>query len=320
MLLCHERIFMTPNYYYSLNDFLRNQHGEKILKLSIDAGFTCPNRDGTLSTKGCLFCSERGSGDFTFYQEGNITRQLEDAKKLLENKWGKNRKYIVYFQAFTNTYDSLEVLKKKYEEALAFDGVVGLAIATRPDCLSDDILAYLSKLSKQTHVWVELGLQTIHEETSKLINRGYTLDCFENAVKKLHKYGIETVVHLILGLPGESVENMLASAKYISSLPLQGVKLHMLHILDNAPLGKYYKCHPFPLMTEETYISLIGEILSLLPPEFVIHRLTGDGAREHLIGPTWTLHKKHVLNGIMRHLKENNLYQGKSYNKNVEFS
>ena len=306
---------MQNNRFYSLNEFLRNKHGEKILKLSIDGGFTCPNRDGKVSSKGCLFCSERGSGDFTFHEQGNITAQLKEASLLLSNKWGTNRKYIAYFQAFTNTYDSVSSLRQKYEEALALPGVVGLAIATRPDCLSDEIIAYLAELSKRTHLWIELGLQTVHEKTASLINRGYTLSCFEEAISKLAAHHIETVVHLILGLPCESKEQMLASARYISQLPLQGVKLHMLHILDNAPLGLYYKSHPFPLLEEEEYIALIGEILSLLPPEFVIHRLTGDGARTHLIGPLWTIHKKHVLNNISRYLKVHDIYQGKSLKK-----
>lgn len=306
---------MQKSRFYSLNEFLRNKHGEKILKLSIDGGFTCPNRDGTISSKGCLFCSERGSGDFTFYKEGNITAQLKEASLLLANKWGTDRKYIAYFQAFTNTYDSLEVLRMKYEEALAFPGVVGLAIATRPDCLTDDIIAYLGELSQRTHLWVELGLQTIHEETAQLINRGYPLECFNQAVQKLAACGVETVTHLILGLPGETREQMLASASYISQLPLQGIKLHLLHVLDNAPLGKYYNQHPFALLTEDEYIDLVGEILTLLPPEFVIHRLTGDGPRAHLIGPLWTLHKKQVLNHMTKFFSTHDIYQGKSYVK-----
>ena len=311
---------MTDNRYYSLNEFLRAKHGEKILKLSIDAGFTCPNRDGNISTKGCLFCSERGSGDFTSYKAGNITKQLEHQTLLLSKKWGTNRKYIAYFQAFTNTYAPLDILKKKYEEALNFPGVVGIAIATRPDCLSEEVLDYLEELSQRTHLWIELGFQTMHEDTAQLINRGYSLACFEDAVMALNKRHIETVAHLILGLPNESKEDILASAKYISKLPLQGIKLHMLHVLDNSPLGNYYKQHPFHLLSQDEYIDLIGNILCLLPPNFVIHRLTGDGAREHLIGPDWTLHKKHVLNSITHYLKENNIYQGKSLNKVVEFN
>lgn len=301
---------MQPNHFYSLNTFLRERHGEKILKLSIDGGFTCPNRDGKISSKGCLFCSERGSGDFTGYTKGNITAQLEEASKLLEKKWGSNRKYIAYFQAFTNTYDSLDILKKKYEEALAFPGVVGLAIATRPDCLSDEVISYLGELSKRTHLWIELGLQTIHEDTAVTINRGYSLSVFNEAIEKLTAHQIETVVHLILGLPNETKKQMLESVCYISKLPLQGVKIHMLHILDNAPLAQYYKAHPYELLTQDEYIELIGEILPILPPNFVIHRLTGDGARNHLIAPLWTLHKKNVLNSMNHYFKTHNIYQG----------
>ena len=301
---------MQTDYFYSLNQFLRERHGEKVLKLSIDGGFTCPNRDGKISSKGCLFCSERGSGDCTGYTKGNITAQLREASALLEAKWGTGRKYIAYFQAFTNTYASLDILKQKYEEALAFPDVVGLAIATRPDCLSDEIINYLGELSKRTHLWIELGLQTIHEDTALLINRGYNLSIFNQAIEKLAHCQIETVVHLILGLPNESKEQMLESARYISHLPLQGVKLHMLHILDNAPLGKYYKEYPYPLLTQEEYIALIGDILSILPKHFVIHRLTGDGARNHLIAPLWTLHKKNVLNSMNHYFKIHNIYQG----------
>lgn len=300
--------------FYSLNQFLRQKHGEKVIKLSIDGGFTCPNRDGRLSTKGCLFCSEKGSGDFTAYQKGSITLQLDEAIKLLSPKWGTTQKYIAYFQSFTNTYASLSVLKEKYEEALSYPGVVGIAIATRPDCLDDEIIAYLHELSNRTHLWIEIGLQTIHESTAKLINRGYDLKCFETAMSKLQAAHIETVVHLIVGLPGESKEDLLTSVKYISKLPLQGVKIHMLHILDNAPLGAYYTKHPFPIMNREDYVPLIGEIVSLLPPHFVIHRLTGDGDGKHLIAPLWTKNKKQVLNEINHYFKVASIYQGKNAN------
>ena len=306
---------MQKQRYRTLNTFLREKHGTKVIKLSIDGGFTCPNRDGRISSKGCLFCSERGSGDFTFSDEHYITKQLSMTTGLLSVKWGNATKYIAYFQAFTNTYAPLEELKQKYEEALAFPGVVGLAIATRPDCLTDEIIAYLGELSTRTHLWVELGLQTIHEPTAKLINRGYSLDIFYTVVQKLATYSIETVVHLILGLPHETKSDMLASARYLCHLPLQGIKLHMLHILDNSPLGHYYEAHPFPLLTEEEYISLLGDIITLLPPDFVIHRLTGDGPKEHLIGPLWTKNKRHVLNGITRYLNEHDIYQGKYLNK-----
>lgn len=311
---------MQTNPYYSLNEFLRMRHGEKVLKLSIDAGFTCPNRDGTISHQGCLFCSERGSGDFTFYKAGSITKQLKEASQLLEKKWGRHHKYIAYFQAFTNTYDTLDILKQKYEEALDFPNVVGIAIATRPDCLTPEIVAYLHHLNQRTHLWIELGLQTIHESTALLINRGYDLSCFERAITLLNNYDIETVVHLILGLPHESKADMLKSAQYVSNLPLQGIKLHMLHILDNAPLGRYYTDSPFPLLTETEYITLIGEIIALLPPHFVIHRLTGDGAKEHLIAPSWTLNKRQVLNHITHYLKDNHITQGKALIKTLSLN
>lgn len=305
---------MQTQRFYSLNNFMRQKHGEKVIKLSIDGGFTCPNRDGRVATKGCIFCSAQGSGDFTPKLKEDITRQLESAVSLLSAKWGDSKKYIAYFQSYSNTYAPVEVLKAKYEEALSFPGVVGLAIATRPDCLDNEIIEYLAKLNKRTHLWVELGLQTIHEDTAKLINRAYPLSCFEEAVQKLHAHNIETVVHLILGLPHETREQMLASAKYVSKFPLQGIKLHMLHILDNAPLGKYYLENPFPILSEEEYIQLIGDILCILPPELVIHRLTGDGPAAHLIAPLWTKNKKKVLNDLNRYLKETDIYQGKSLN------
>lgn len=304
---------MQTQNFYSLNAFLRERHHEKVIKLSIDGGFTCPNRDGRISHKGCLFCSERGSGDFTPERKGDITRQLASAVSLLSPKWGKSQTYIAYFQSFTNTYAPLSELKEKYEEALAYPGVVGIAIATRPDCLDDEIIDYLADLSKRTHLWIELGLQTIHEETAKIINRGYALSTFEVALAKLASKNIETVVHLIIGLPHETKEDILASVKYVSQLPLQGIKLHMLHILDNAPLGKYYLEHPFLILEKDEYISLIGEILCLLPPHFVIHRLTGDGPARHLIAPLWTKNKKQVLNDMNHYFKINNIYQGKYF-------
>lgn len=305
---------MQTQRFYSLNNFLRQRHGEKVIKLSIDGGFTCPNRDGRVATKGCIFCSAQGSGDFTPRDKGDITRQLESAVSLLSTKWGDSKKYIAYFQSYSNTYASVDVLKAKYEEALSFPGVIGLAIATRPDCLNDEIIEYLAELNTRTHLWVELGLQTMHEDTATLINRAYPLSCFEEAVYKLHAHSIETVVHLILGLPHETKAQMLASAEYVSKLPLQGIKLHMLHILDNAPLGKYYLENPFPILSEEEYIALIGDILCILPPKLVIHRLTGDGPAAHLIAPLWTKNKKKVLNDLNRYLKEADIYQGKSLN------
>ena len=309
---------MQLQHYYSLNQFLRERHGSKVIKLSIDGGFTCPNRDGRISYKGCLFCSERGSGDFTPSKAGDITAQLDAAASLLSSKWANTNKYIVYFQAFTNTYASLEELKSKYEEALTYPGVVGLAIATRPDCLSTEILDYLEALSKRTHLWVELGLQTIHEATAKLLNRGYPLSVFDAAVCELSKRHIETVVHLIVGLPYETKEAILESVKYISHLPLQGVKIHMLHILDDSPMGQFYLQNPFPLFEKDEYIALVATLLTYLPPHFVIHRLTGDGAKNHLIAPLWTMNKRGVLNDLHKYFRVHDIYQGKSL-KDIEF-
>lgn len=296
--------------FYSLNEFLKERHGSKVMKLSLDGGFTCPNRDGKVSKGGCIFCSSRGSGDFTSYMANSITEQMEDNIKLLSNKWPNIKKYIAYFQSYSNTYAPLADLKVKYEEALAFPGVVGLAIATRPDCLSDEIIDYLAELSIRTHLWVELGLQTIHPKTSTFINRGHDLKCFTEAVYKLHERGIEVVAHMILGLSGESKSDQLETARYMSTLPLQGVKIHMLHILDNAPLGKLYLKEPFELLNEEDYIKIVGEILKILPSSFVIHRLTGDGDKKHLLAPLWTTNKTNVLNHIQKYLKEQDIYQG----------
>ncbi|MGL4798306.1 MAG: TIGR01212 family radical SAM protein [Cellulosilyticaceae bacterium] len=297
-------------HFYSLNDFLRERHGEKVMKLSLDGGFTCPNRDGTVGTGGCIFCSSLGSGDFAASHHLPIHTQLEDNISLLSKKWPNIQKYFAYFQSFSNTYASVSTLQSKFEEALTFPGVVGLAIATRPDCLPDAIISYLEELNTRTHLWVELGLQTIHPHTSKFINRGHSLECFEEAVYKLHEKNIEVVAHMILGLPGETTEDMLETARYLATLPLQGVKIHMLHIVDNAPLGKLYSQSPFPLLSEDDYVTLIGQILPILPKHFVIHRLTGDGDRKHLVAPLWTAHKTGVLNHIQKHLRTHHIFQG----------
>lgn len=301
---------VNQKYFYSLNDYLRSIHGEKVMKLSIDGGFTCPNRDGRAGHGGCIFCSSHGSGDFAGSSVDPIHTQMAYNIDLLSNKWPNINKYMAYFQSYSNTYAPLSELKQKFEDALSFKNVVGLAIATRPDCLETDTLDYLAELNTRTHLWVELGLQTIHPETSDWINRGHDLQCFEDAVYALHSRGIDTVAHIILGLPGETTEHMLETARYIAKLPLQGVKIHMLHVVDNAPLGVYYKNQPFSLLTEDEYIALIGEILKILPKEFVIHRLTGDADHKHLIAPTWTIRKTNVLNHIHKYLKENEIFQG----------
>lgn len=304
----------TNERFYSLNRFLRDRHGEKVVKLSIDGGFTCPNRDGSVATGGCIFCSSEGSGDFASSRVLSVSEQLTAATVQLADKWGDSQKYMAYFQSYSNTYAPLQVLQDKFEAALAFPGVVGLAIATRPDCISPETLDYLATLSHRTHLWVELGLQTIHPKTSQWINRGHDLAAFTQMVHALAERGIEVVAHMILGFPGETKSDMLETAHYLSTLPLQGVKIHMLHILDNSPLGRLYTREPFPLLSEEEYIAIIGEILPILPPHFVIHRLTGDGDRNHLLAPLWTAHKRHVLNGIQKYLRVHDIYQGSSKN------
>ncbi|WP_102399442.1 TIGR01212 family radical SAM protein [Haloimpatiens massiliensis] len=298
--------------YHSLNYFLRDKFGEKVFKISLDAGFSCPNRDGTIGTKGCIYCSERGSGDFAGNRKFSISDQFIDIKNMMNNKW-KNGKYIAYFQAYTNTYASVDVLRKKYEEAIEMEGVVGLAIATRPDCLDDEVLSLLEEFSKKVYTWVELGLQTSNEKTAKLINRGYKLEVFNEAVCNLRKRNIDVVVHTIFGLPGENEEDMLNTIKYVSNCDAQGIKIHLLHLMKNTPLVKLYEQGKLRFLEKDEYIDLICEAISVLPPHMVVHRLTGDAPRNLLIGPMWSLKKWEVLNGINKALEDRKIYQGINY-------
>jgi len=298
--------------YHSLDYELKKIFGEKVLKLSLNGNFTCPNRDGTIGTKGCLFCSEKGSGEFAAPAKLSISEQIQQQKKFLSKKWTAN-KYIAYFQSFTNTYAPVQQLKQKYKEALSSPDIVGLAIATRPDCLPEETLNLLEELNQITYLWIELGLQTIHEQTAKLIRRGYDIACFENAIAELKKRNIPVVAHLIFGLPYETEQDMLASVQYIAATGIQGIKIHLLHILKDTDLYRFYQEHPFPLLTQEKYISLIVDALEILPPEMVIHRLTGDGAQDLLFAPKWSINKKAVLNGIQHELKKRNTYQGIRY-------
>lgn len=295
--------------YYSLNYFLREKFGEKVFKISLDAGFSCPNRDGTISKGGCIFCSERGSGDFAGSRNFSISSQFEDIKKMMNKKWKKG-KYIAYFQAYTNTYAPVNVLREKYEEAIKEDGVVALAIATRPDCLSDEVLDLLEELNNKVYVWVELGLQTINDNTAKIINRGYTLDTFEKVLCKLNKKNIDVVVHTIFGLPKETHEDMLNTIKYISTKSIKGIKFHLLHLMKGTPLVKLYENGELNFLEEEEYIDLVTKSIAMLPQNMVIHRLTGDSPRELLIGPMWSLKKWEILNSIDRELIKKDLYQG----------
>lgn len=297
--------------YHTLDYELKKYFGEKTIKLSINGGFTCPNRDGTLSKNGCIFCSEKGSGDFAGSVDSSINKQIADQISLLSKKWNSST-YIAYFQSYTNTYDTVKNLQKKYFEALNVKNVKGIAIATRPDCINEDIAKLLSQINEKTYLWVELGLQTIHESTAKLIRRGYDLEVFNEAVKLLNKYNIKVVVHLILGLPGEKRNEILESVKYISTKKIWGVKLHLLHILKNTDLEKFYHQTNFKILSQEEYVNLVCDCLELLPENIVIHRVTGDGKRSELIEPMWSLNKLQVLNDIDYEFLRRNSYQGKS--------
>lgn len=287
--------------YTTLNNYLKKRFGEKVYKIALNGGFTCPNRDGKIDTRGCIFCSKGGSGDFAESPDLTITEQIENGKKRLEKKI-KNGKYIAYFQAFTNTYAPVEKLRAIYTEAINHPDIVALSIGTRPDCLGNNVLALLDELNKVKPIFVELGLQTINEDTAKYIRRGYTLKVYDKAVADLHKIGINVVTHIILGLPGESKNDMLKSVEYACKVT-DGIKLQLLHILNGTDLAKDYEQGKFEVLTLEQYTEIIKECVQIIPENVVIHRLTGDGAKKDLIAPLWSADKKTVLNTINRALK-----------------
>lgn len=289
--------------YTTLNSFLKEKFGTKVYKIALNGGFTCPNRDGKIDTRGCIFCSRGGSGDFAESPELSITEQIENGKKRLEKKI-KSGKYIAYFQAFTNTYAPVERLKAIYKEAINHPDIVALSIGTRPDCLGDDVLALLNDLNKIKPIFVELGLQTVNESTAKYIRRGYTLDVYDKAVEDLHKIGINVVTHIILGLPGESKNDMLKSVEYACKVT-DGIKLQLLHVLKGTDLATDYEQGKFEVLSLEEYTDIIVKCVKIIPQNVVIHRLTGDGAKKDLIVPLWSADKKTVLNTINRALKEN---------------
>ena len=295
--------------YYSFDSFLKNRFGEKIYKVSLDGGFTCPNRDGTIGTGGCIFCSEGGSGDFASDARLPVSDQITQGISLVAAKNPSSR-YIAYFQAFTNTYAPMSRLRKLFTEAIEDSRIAALAIGTRPDCLPDNVLALLKELNERKPVFVELGLQTTHPVTAGLIRRGYPLSCFEEAVRNLSSIGVWTVVHLILGLPGETEDMMLESVRYLNSLPIHGVKFSMLHILKGTDLADIYREKPFPVFTMESYVNLILQCIGNLRSDIVIHRLTGDGPKDLLIAPLWSLRKRTVLNEIAHQLKVQDIRQG----------
>lgn len=302
------------HYYYSYNQFLKKYFGKKVYKICLNGGFTCPNRDGTLSSQGCIFCSEGGSGDFSAPAHLSITRQIELGQQQTARKYEGND-YIAYFQAFTNTYAPVKQLYELYSEAINHPDIVALAIATRPDCLPTEVLSLLNKLNKQKPVFVELGLQSIHETTGEFINRGYTTECFDTAVRQCADLGLRTTAHLILGLPGETPTMQLNSIHHVNQLPINGVKLSMLHILKGTPLAKFYAKNPFPLFTLESYTDFIITCLEHLRPDIVVERLTGDGPKDLLIAPLWSRQKRLVLNTITHKLKQRHTCQGRLYNQ-----
>lgn len=290
--------------YRSLNSYLKETFGTKVYKVPIDAGFTCPNRDGTLDTRGCIFCSGRGSGDFCASSALGITEQIEEGKKRVGNKISEDGKYIAYFQAFTNTYAPVERLREFFTEAINHPDVVAISVATRPDCLGEEVLALLSKLNEIKPVWVELGLQTIHERTAQYIRRHYPLSVFDKAVKQLRERNLEVIVHVIIGLPGESEEDILSTVSYVAKSGATGIKFQLLHVLSGTDLADEYRAGKFECLGMEEYVSIVKKCLGLIPEEMVVHRLTGDGDKKILIAPEWSKDKKHVLNYMRKCLEE----------------
>lgn len=288
--------------YTTLNSYLKEKFGCKVYKISLDCGFTCPNRDGTLGYGGCIFCSEGGSGDFAESRTLGVTEQIESGKERVKNKI-KSGKYIAYFQAFTNTYADVNTLEKLYIEAINHTDIVALSVATRPDCLEQEKVELLGRLNKIKPIFVELGLQTVNEKTAKYIRRGYTLDVYDDAVERLHEQGINVVTHIIIGLPYETKEDMLSSVKYVCKVT-DGIKLQLLHILKGTELAKDYYEHKFEVLSLEEYTDIIAECVKIIPENVVIHRLTGDGAKKDLIAPLWSADKKKVLNTINKRLSE----------------
>lgn len=295
--------------YHTWNYYLRRRYGQKVCKIPLNAGFGCPNRDGTCGKSGCSFCSGLLSGDFGGNPALDLSTQFESVRQEMDKKWPGAR-YLAYFQAGTNTYAPVQVLREKFEEALSFPGVVGLSVATRADCLPDPVLDLLEELSKKTDLWVELGLQSVHDQTGQRIGRGHDYAAFLSGYEALKSRGIAVCVHLINGLPGESRDMMLESVRQVGALRPFAVKLHLLHLLKGTPLAKEYEKAPFPLLEKEAYVSLVCDQLSLLPPETVIQRLTGDGDRAQLLGPLWSVRKREVLNAIDQEMARRNAYQG----------
>lgn len=298
--------------YHSFDYYLKQTFGEKVYRLSLNGGMTCPNRDGTIDSRGCIFCSAGGSGDFAAAPTLSVTEQITQAKTRIQAKTDC-KKYIAYFQAYTNTYAPVSYLRKIFTEAISHPDIVAVSIATRCDCLSEEILDLLEELNRCKPVWVELGLQTIHEQTLQMIRSGFTLTQFETAVFSLRQRGIEVITHLILGLPGETRNMMFKSVRHVAALPISGVKLQLLHVLRGTDLGIMYEKEAFPVFSLEEYCDFVVDCITLLPPEMVIHRITGDGPRKLLLAPLWSTDKKRVLNTIQKRFAERDDWQGKYF-------
>lgn len=301
--------------YYSLDAYCKNTFGHKCYKIAIDAGMTCPNRDGTLGTKGCIFCSAGGSGDFAVSGDSITSQVISGKQKFGTKKVGEH--FIAYFQAYTNTYAPIPYLRKIFTEALNEPQICGISIATRPDCLGSEVLALLEELQEMypnKYIWVELGLQTMHEDTAVYIRRGYKLDCFETAVNQLHKLQIPVIVHVILGLPGETDAHIYQTVHYLNRQNIFGIKLQLLHVLEGTDLADDYRCGLFRTYEKEEYLDILIHCLELLSPEIVVHRVTGDGPKDILLAPRWSLNKRDVLNSLHKKMKENNTYQGRLWN------
>lgn len=295
--------------YRSFNQAMKERFGTKVYKLALDGGMTCPNRDGTIGRRGCIFCSDVGSGEFAAPQCGDISAQIAVAKARVTKK-NPNGKYIAYFQSFTNTYAPVAYLEQLFHQAMDPEEIIALSIATRPDCLDEEVLDLLAKLNREKPIWVELGLQTIHPESARYIRRGYDLPVYDRAVSALKARRLEVITHVILGLPGESREDMVATARYVGHSGADGIKLQLLHVLEGTDLDQDYRAGRVSPLTLEEYIGILEDCLAVLPPEMVIHRLTGDGAKKTLLAPLWSADKKRVLNAIRTAFARDHVRQG----------
>ncbi len=302
-------MFWGEKRYNNLDYQLKKEFGEKVFKVSLDGGFTCPNRDGKIGHKGCIFCNDTGSGDFAGDRQKSINNQIDEQIEFLGK--GKDKKYIAYFQNFTNTYAPIEYLRKIYMEAINHPNIVGLAISTRADCLGVEVEELLMEFDKLTFLWIEIGLQSIHDKSAKIINRGYEFSVFDDTIPKLIKNNLKIVVHVIVGIPHETKEETLETIKYLSKINIWGIKIHLLHIIRDTELHRYYEKSQFKVYGKEEYIDFVVEIIENLNKNIVIHRLTGDGTWSTLIAPLWSKDKRGVLNGINKSLKEKETYQGK---------